>query len=107
MHELGPVDVGKIEALLKEREKTNDIPKQLLQLRIDAAEKNRRNKFQLVCQVRLKVYCVTTIQAREEIMREQQKAFFSSRQFGFISPEGGFQDTQSQSGTARFNRTTS
>jgi hypothetical protein len=45
MHELGPVDVGKIEALLKEREKTNDIPKQLLQLRIDAAEKNRRNKF--------------------------------------------------------------
>ena len=40
-------------------------------------------------------------------MREQQKAFFSSRQFGFISPENGFQDTQSQTGTGRFNRTTS
>jgi hypothetical protein len=49
MYELGPVDVADIEALLKEREKSNDIPKVLIQLRVDAAEKNRRQKYQLVC----------------------------------------------------------
>ena len=27
MHELGPIDVAGIEAMLKEREKTNEIPK--------------------------------------------------------------------------------
>ena len=48
MHELGPVDVVAIEALLKEREKSNEVPKALLILRVDAAEKNRRHKFQLV-----------------------------------------------------------
>lgn len=30
MHELGPVDVAGIEAMLREREKTQDIPKQLI-----------------------------------------------------------------------------
>lgn len=30
MHELGPVDVVAIEALLKEREKSNEVPKALL-----------------------------------------------------------------------------
>jgi hypothetical protein len=30
MHELGPVDVAEIETLLKEREKSNEIPKALL-----------------------------------------------------------------------------
>jgi hypothetical protein len=30
MYELGPVDVAAIEALLKEREKSNEVPKQLL-----------------------------------------------------------------------------
>ena len=45
MHELGPVDVAEIETLLKEREKSNEIPKALLELRVDAAEKNRRHKY--------------------------------------------------------------
>ena len=49
MHELGPVDVAGIEAMLREREKTQEVPKQLLQLRVEAAEKNRRQKYQLVC----------------------------------------------------------
>ncbi len=47
--ELSIVDVATIEALLKEREKSVDIPKALLQLRVDAAEKNRRHKYQLIC----------------------------------------------------------
>ncbi len=73
MYELGPVDVTAIEALLKEREKSNEVPKALLQLRVDAAEKNRHHKFQLVCQVRLNVYFVTTIRLGKTSLENNKK----------------------------------
>lgn len=44
-NELAPINVGEIANLLREREKTNDIPKALIELRVEAAEKNRRHKF--------------------------------------------------------------
>ena len=47
--ELNLVDVARIEARLKERDKISEVPKQILQLRIDAAERNRRNKLKIVC----------------------------------------------------------
>ena len=69
--ELEPVNVEAIEQKLRARDLVKAVPKELVQLRVDMANKNRYNKLRLAQE------------ARNEIIFEQMHGTFAARSTGF------------------------
>ena len=53
MNELDPVSWEKVKDMLAEREKKKNIPKELIQIRLEFYEKKRRQKIDLIKEVNI------------------------------------------------------
>ena len=72
LNELDPVSWENVKEMLAEREKKKNIPKELIQIRLEFYEKKRRQKIDLIKEVNIEINCLGKVNDYRGTRERQQ-----------------------------------